>query len=175
VNGGTRTGRFMLQDLRGVFAPIMRNIALCVGAWDLYLDQSVTDPLGKVNTLWPLFGIWNPMLAAVELTLCAGRLNCRRPSTRTRGCAPGPTASGLRSLSAAYWRRPTASIKCKGAFNDCVDAALASMFTVVVEISAFGSRTRLGAYRTNHSIAREEGPAAVQTDRKDLSRCAAFA
>src|SRR4051812_33257999 len=80
VDAGTRAGRFMLQDLLGVFAPGFRNTAswgssivataICVGAWGYFLYQGVTDPLGGVNTLWPLFGISNQMLAAVALTLC---------------------------------------------------------------------------------------------------------
>jgi carbon starvation protein len=70
----------MLQDLLGVFAPGMRNIAsipgnvtatgLCVAFWGYFLYQGVTDPLGGVNTLWPLFGISNQMLAAIALMLC---------------------------------------------------------------------------------------------------------
>ncbi|MGY8686107.1 carbon starvation CstA 5TM domain-containing protein, partial [Bradyrhizobium sp. UFLA05-153] len=80
VDAGTRAGRFMLQDLLGVFAPGMRNIAsipgnvtatgLCVAFWGYFLYQGVTDPLGGVNTLWPLFGISNQMLAAIALMLC---------------------------------------------------------------------------------------------------------
>ncbi|WP_439400468.1 carbon starvation CstA family protein (plasmid) [Bradyrhizobium sp. PMVTL-01] len=80
VDAGTRAGRFMLQDLLGVFAPGMRNIAsipgnvtatgICVAFWGYFLYQGVTDPLGGVNTLWPLFGISNQMLAAIALMLC---------------------------------------------------------------------------------------------------------
>ena len=78
VDAGTRAGRFMLQDLLGVFVPAMRDTdwaagvvatALCVAAWGFFLYQGVTDPLGGVNTLWPLFGVANQMLAAVALAL----------------------------------------------------------------------------------------------------------
>jgi len=79
VDAGTRACRFMLQDLIGLAAPSFRNATsfgpslvgtlLCVGAWGVFLYQGVTDPLGGVNTLWPLFGISNQMLAAIALTL----------------------------------------------------------------------------------------------------------
>ncbi|MBV8401344.1 MAG: carbon starvation protein A [Acetobacteraceae bacterium] len=80
VDAGTRVARFMIQDLLGVFVPGMKNTnswpanltatAIAVGAWGYFLYQGVTDPLGGVNTLWPLFGISNQMLAAIALTLC---------------------------------------------------------------------------------------------------------
>ncbi|EZP48790.1 carbon starvation CstA family protein [Sphingomonas sp. RIT328] len=79
VDAGTRAGRFMLQDLIGLAVPSFRNATsflpgligtgLCVAAWGFFLYQGVTDPLGGVNTLWPLFGISNQMLAAVALVL----------------------------------------------------------------------------------------------------------
>lgn len=79
VDAGTRTGRFMLQDLFGLVAPRFRDTSralpgliatgVCVAAWGFFLYQGVTDPLGGVNTLWPLFGISNQMLAAVALML----------------------------------------------------------------------------------------------------------
>ena len=80
VDAGTRAGRFMLLDRLLVDRPGVlqhrllgfeyRRDALCVTAWGYFLYQGVTDPLGGVNTLWPLFGISNQMLAAVALTLC---------------------------------------------------------------------------------------------------------
>ncbi|WP_455922150.1 carbon starvation CstA family protein [Pseudomonas putida] len=79
VDAGTRAGRFMLQDLLGSFVPSLKrteswvaNIigtAGCVALWGWLLYQGVVDPLGGINTLWPLFGISNQMLAGIALML----------------------------------------------------------------------------------------------------------
>ena len=80
VDAGTRAGRFMLQDLLGTFHSGLRRTeswganviatAGCVALWGYFLYQGVVDPLGGINTLWPLFGIANQMLAGIALMMC---------------------------------------------------------------------------------------------------------
>src|SRR6266700_4144962 len=80
VDAGTRVARFMIQDMIGSVIPSFRHTeswsnnvigsALAVGAWGYFLYQGVIDPMGGINTLWPLFGISNQMLAAIALILC---------------------------------------------------------------------------------------------------------
>lgn len=79
VDAGTRAGRFMLQDLLGNFVPALKKTESwtaniigtggCVALWGWLLYQGVVDPLGGINTLWPLFGISNQMLAGIALML----------------------------------------------------------------------------------------------------------
>ncbi|TCZ56659.1 carbon starvation CstA family protein [Roseicella aquatilis] len=197
VDAGTRAGRFMLQDLLGVFVPSMRKTdswvagvvatALCVSAWGFFLYQGVTDPLGGVNTLWPLFGVANQMLAAVALTLCTVVI-FRMKREQYAWVTILPTlwliactlTAGLQKIFSADPRVGFLSHASRYAealdrgqvlapaksldqmrqivFNDRIDAALAALFVaVVVSILVFGVKSCLEAYRARGWTAQEVG------------------
>lgn len=204
VDAGTRAGRFMLQDLIGLVAPSFRSTdsfiaglvatGLCVAAWGFFLYQGVTDPLGGVNTLWPVFGISNQMLAAIALMLGTVVL-FRMKQDRYAWVTVVPTlwllvctvSAGLLKLVSAD---PAVSfvahaLKFSDAasrgevlapavsmdemrriiFNDWVDAGLCVLFlAVVLSLLVFTIRTIVAARRADTPTAHEVPPHAVPAE-----------
>lgn len=199
VDAGTRAGRFMLQDLLGLAAPRFKETSsflpgliatlLCVGAWGFFLYQGVTDPLGGVNTLWPLFGISNQMLAAVALMLAtvvlfrmkrdrfawvtivpagwlvlctgtAGLMKLFHPDPKIGFLAHAQVFSD--AIARGEVLKPAASMAEMGriVFNDRIDAALCALFLVVVAAILFYTvRTCVAARRIASPSVSEIPPA----------------
>ncbi|MDB5690339.1 MAG: carbon starvation protein [Sphingomonas bacterium] len=195
VDAGTRAGRFMLQDLIGLAVPgfartssLLPGIvatALCVGAWGFFLYQGVTDPLGGVNTLWPLFGISNQMLAAIALVLATVVLfRMKRERYAWVTILPAAwlvlctTAAGLLKLFSpdpglgflAHAAKFGAAVQAgeilapaksmaemrRIVLNDRIDAGLCVLFLgVVTAILIYGVRACLAALRSDRPTARE--------------------
>ena len=171
VDAGTRVCRFMIQDLLGTFVPIMKRTdswmanvvatALAVTAWGYFLYQGVVDPLGGINTLWPLFGISNQMLAAIALILCtvvlfkmkrqryawvtmvptAWLLICTLTAGWQKLFHPNPAIGFLShagkfsdALAAGTVLAPAKTVEEMNRiiFNDYVDAVLCGLFIAVV-------------------------------------------
>ncbi|SHH10902.1 carbon starvation CstA family protein [Massilia sp. CF038] len=201
VDAGTRAGRFMLQDLLGAFAPSLKRTeslpanliatSLCVAAWGYFLYQGVVDPLGGINTLWPLFGIANQMLAAIALILATCVL-FKMKRARYAWVTMAPTAWLLVCTLTAGWQKmfhenvkigflahahkfqaaidqgvllaPAKNMEQmqRIVFNDYVDASLAGFFMVVVlAVLVFGIKTVLAA-RANGSPSAKESPFVLQ-------------
>ncbi|WP_419829869.1 carbon starvation CstA family protein [Methylobacterium sp.] len=198
VDAGTRACRFMVQDLVGLAVPSFRNTtswgpsiaatAIAVGAWGYFLYQGVTDPLGGINTLWPLFGISNQMLAAVALTLCTVvifKMKRERYAfvtiiptawlclcTLTAGWQKlfsadpkiGFLAHAERYAAAAAEGKLLAPAKnadqmAQIILNDRIDAVLAALFIgLVVAIAGFGIAACLKAWRADRWTALETEP-----------------
>ena len=176
VDAGTRVARFMIQDLIGSVVPAFKNTeswannvlgsALACAAWGWFLYQGVIDPMGGINTLWPLFGISNQMLAGIALILCtvvlfkmkrqryawvtivptAWLLICTLTAGLEKVLHSSPSISFL--AHAQRFSEATAAGKILAPaktiaemdriiFNDYVDATLAIVFVVVVLAVAF--------------------------------------
>eukprot|EP01030_Chromulinospumella_sphaerica_P016973 gene16973-16791_t len=195
VDAGTRAGRFMLQDLLGAFVPAMKQTenvfanltatGLCVAAWGYFLYQGVVDPLGGINTLWPLFGIANQMLAAIALILgtcvlfkmkrarfawvtmvpTVWLLLCTLTAGFQKIFSANPKVGFLAHAAkyqAAYAEgkllAPAKSMAQmqQVIFNDYLDASLAGFFVIVVlSILVFGIRTVLQAHAASGPTAKE--------------------
>jgi len=197
IDAGTRVARFLIQDLIGTAIPAFRNTgnwtgnilatALTVGGWGSILYQGVVDPLGGINTLWPLFGISNQMLAALALTLATVVL-CKMKRERYAWITGAPTVWLLVCTLTAGWQklfhenpaigflahaRKFADAAAAGQvlapakdmaqmnqiiMNDRIDATLCAIFmSVVVATAIFGVRSILKALKNPITTAREFG------------------
>jgi carbon starvation protein len=167
IDAGTRVGRFMLQELLGhVWAPLGRtswypsillSSVLVVAGWGYFLYQGVIDPLGGINSLWPLFGIANQLLAAVAL--CVGTtiiikmgklryawvtmipLAWLATATLTAGWqkvfSPDPALGFL--AHAQSLAQSTAPNAARMIFNDRLNAAMALFFMAIVAVVILAS------------------------------------
>jgi carbon starvation protein len=195
VDAGTRAGRFMLQDLIGTAVPSFRATSswvpaitatgIVVGLWGFFLYQGVTDPLGGINTLWPLFGMANQMLAAIALTL-ATVVFFKMKRERFAWITAIPTVWLVICTMSAGWAKlfsddpaigfnaharrfssalerseilaPAKSLEQMGQVvgNDHINAAMCLVFmAVVVAIVGFGIRASLRALRAERWTAIE--------------------
>jgi carbon starvation protein len=203
LDAGTRVARFMIQDLVGVAYPPFRRTeswtanvactAVGVGAWGWFLYQGVIDPLGGINTLWPLFGIANQMLAGIALIFCcvvlvkmkrerylwipllptAWLLVCTLTAGWQKVFHPDPRIGFLANaerFSAAASRGeilgPAASIDemQRVAFNNTLDAVLcALLIAVLLATLCFGVRAALAARRIRSPTSRESEHVALES------------
>ncbi|MCX5766217.1 MAG: carbon starvation protein A [Gemmatimonadetes bacterium] len=171
LDAGTRVGRFMLQDLgKNVWEPfgrvswypaVLLASAMFVAMWGYFLYQGVLDPLGGINSLWPLFGIANQLLAAVALcvgttviikmgkaryafttliplawlvtvTMTAGWLKIFSPDPRLGFLAHARTVADKLAAGGLPAGVKTAADAARVMFNDRLDAAVAGFFMVSV-------------------------------------------
>jgi carbon starvation protein len=193
VDAGTRVGRFMIQEIAGlIHKPLQETeswtgnllaTAICVALWGYFLYQGAVDPLGGINTLWPLFGIANQMLAAIALMLCTVvvvKLKRERyvwvpglPAlwlivcTLTAGFEKlvGPisfTAAANKYSAAMQQGQLLAPAKSAAEMqrivtNNYVDMVMTGLFmALVVAMVLFCLRALVKAWQTNHPTAHEE-------------------
>jgi carbon starvation protein CstA len=203
LDAGTRVARFMIQDLVGVaYAPFRRTeswtanvvcTALAVSGWGWFLYQGVVDPLGGINTLWPLFGIANQMLAGIALTFCCVVM-VKMKRERYLWIPLLPTAWLLICTLTAGWQKlfhadprigflanaarfsdaadrakllaPARSVAemQRVAFNNGLDAALCALFIAVLLATVwFGLRAALAARRSRLPTTQESEHVALET------------
>ena len=167
IDTGTRVGRFMLQEIVGHVWPkfgetswlpsvVIASGLVCAG-WGFFLYQGVVDPLGGINSLWPLFGISNQLLAAVALCV-ATTILIKMGRQRYAWATLGPLAWLITvTMTAGYQKVFSTDPKlgflahaaslaqsadpnaARMIFNDRLDAAIALFFVAVVAMLVFTS------------------------------------
>lgn len=205
IDAGTRVARFMIQEVIGVAYPPFRRTeswtanlvctALAVAGWGWFLYQGVVDPLGGINTLWPLFGIANQMLAGMAMIfVCVALVKMKRE--RYLWVALLPTAWLLVCTMTAGWQKlfhddpkigflanarkygdalaagdlvaPAKSMQDmqRIVFNNQLDAGLCVLFMSVVTLMAvLGLRAALAARRQAQPTAQETSYVALDAVR----------
>jgi len=196
IDAGTRVGRFMLQDLLGhIYAPLGRTgwkpglvlvSALVVACWGYFLYQGVIDTLGGINSLWPLFGIANQLLAAIALcvattilikmhrarymwitcvplawllsvTYTAGLQKIFSPAPRVGFLSQAATLEASLA-SGAVSAAKVAEVKAM-IFNARLDALLCAVFLALVSLVVFDSvRLWIGIFRGTREARVLESP-----------------
>ena len=204
IDAGTRVARFMIQDLIGSFNPAFKNTkswtanivatAIAVTGWGYFLYQGVVDPLGGINTLWPLFGIANQMLACIALTLCTVVLFKMKRERYAWVTVVPALWIAICTLTAGWHKIFSAnpaigflahSDKFKAAlaegkllapakdidqmqhiiFNDGVNATMATLLiALVITMIGFAIRTILSAYASPDITARESNDLAIAAE-----------
>jgi len=201
IDAGTRVARFMIQEFLGLAIPSFQRTeswtanvactALAVAGWGWFLVQGVTDPLGGINTLWPLFGIANQMLAGIALVFCCVVL-VKLKRERYLWIPAVPTAWLLVCTLTAGWQKlfdadpkigflanarrfadaiargevlaPATSLEQmrQVLLNNRIDAALCALLMAVVVLTAvFGLRAALAARRSTTATAQETAHVAL--------------
>ena len=200
VDAGTRVGRFMIQEIAGLVHAPLKNTdslvgnllatAICVGMWGYFLYQGAVDPLGGINTLWPLFGIANQMLAAIALMLAT--VVTVKMKRQKYAWVPGIPAAWLCicTLTAGYYKlvgpisftaaankyatalaagQTIAPAKSPAQMeqiisNNRLDMALTGLFMIlVITMMSFGIRAILRGLKSDKATA-EEMPYVAATD-----------
>ncbi|HYX54374.1 MAG TPA: carbon starvation CstA family protein, partial [Candidatus Limnocylindrales bacterium] len=163
LDAGTRVARFMLQDALGHVWPamgktswypsILTTSALVVGAWAWFLWQGIRDPLGGINSLWPLFGICNQLLATVALCVATtilvkmGRarymwttllplvwlIAVTFSASLAKIFSPNPLI-GLLAHARKMASGPATADLARRTFNDQLDAAVCGLLMILVSV-----------------------------------------
>ncbi|HEX6025099.1 MAG TPA: carbon starvation CstA family protein [Solirubrobacter sp.] len=198
VDAGTRVGRFMLQDTLGNVIKPFRNVswppgvwacsAVIVGAWGYFLYAGVTNPLGGINQLVPLFGIANQLLAAIALTVCTVLL-IKHGKLKWAWVTGVPLAWDAAVTLTASWQKVFSSDPTLGFFaqrdrfndaiangevlapaknmddmhavvtNSTVDGILAAFFAILIVVVILdGARVSIKAIRSRERVPTTEVP-----------------